>query len=466
MKSRLTIFQKGNIYRTNVNIHTPSFSFLRVLRHAFACLELTPMRKPETIERLYLDFDGFFASVEQQCDKRLRDRPIDVVPFAGTDRTAVIACSKEAKARGVKNIMKIQDAKKICPDLILVPQKPDLYRRAHNALLCEIETIITIDAAKSIDELTCILDNSGRRDPELLSSRIKSHIRQMIGPYITCSIGFAANRHLAKMACKAGKDATRKAGTYGDGLAIWHPHELTDHLFQVQLEDVPAVGRNMAKRLYKHNIYTTEALYNLQPKHMRRIWNSVTGERLWYALHGYDIQAQPQKRGMFGHGRVLPPEARSIHGAYEISRLLLTKAARRLRRENYYADGLSLWLSIRDGSNFHNVRLATVNDDQAILAGLRQLWDKVAQEYPHGLTIFRVSVTLYDLSPANARQIDLLYNDDATRQKWEKASSAIDDLNSRYSKTIVSLGEWKPPAGGHVGGKISYVRIPSPEDFW
>ncbi len=69
------------------------------------------MRKPETIERLYLDFDGFFASVEQQCDKRLRGKPIGVVPFAGTDRTAVIACSKEAKARGVKNVMKIKDAK-------------------------------------------------------------------------------------------------------------------------------------------------------------------------------------------------------------------------------------------------------------------------------------------------------------------------------------------------------------------
>jgi DNA polymerase-4 len=47
------------------------------------------MRKPETIERLYLDFDGFFASVEQQCDRRLRGRPVGVVPFEGTDRTAV-----------------------------------------------------------------------------------------------------------------------------------------------------------------------------------------------------------------------------------------------------------------------------------------------------------------------------------------------------------------------------------------
>lgn len=96
------------------------------------------MRKPDTIERLYLDFDGFFASVEQQADRRLRGRPVGVVPFAGTDRTCMIACSREAKMRGVSNIMAIREAKALCPEIILVPQKPDLYRRAHNALLAEI----------------------------------------------------------------------------------------------------------------------------------------------------------------------------------------------------------------------------------------------------------------------------------------------------------------------------------------
>ena len=63
------------------------------------------MRLPETIERLYLDFDGFFASVEQQNDKQLRGRPIGIVPFEGTDRTCVIACSREAKLSGVKNVI-------------------------------------------------------------------------------------------------------------------------------------------------------------------------------------------------------------------------------------------------------------------------------------------------------------------------------------------------------------------------
>lgn len=109
-------------------------------------------------------------------------------------------------------------------------------------------------------------------------------------------------------------------------------------LFSIPIDDIPGVGGNMRQRLYRCNIATTRQLYELQPKHMRKLWGNVTGERLWYALHGYDIQAPESERGMFGHGRVLPPESRTLAGAYEICRLLLTKAARRLRRETYYEE--------------------------------------------------------------------------------------------------------------------------------
>ncbi|MCX8571141.1 Y-family DNA polymerase [Aminobacter sp. MET-1] len=421
------------------------------------------MRKPETIERLYLDFDGFFASVEQQCDRRLRGRPIGVVPFAGTDRTSIIACSREAKLQGVKNVMGVKEARALCPDIILVPQKPDLYRRAHNALLSEIETVIPIDTAKSIDELTCRLDDAGRAYPEALTARIKQALTENIGPWITCSIGYAANRQLAKMACKAGK---RSDSRYGDGLAIWRPQDLPAPLFAVPLADIPGVGDKMAKRLHRAGIFTTQELYAVQPKHMRQLWHNVTGERMWYALHGYDIQAPISSRGMFGHGRVLPPEARTIDGARAISRLLLVKAARRLRRENFYAGGLWLWLSLRDDSWMGKRRIPVVNDDQAILSALTDLWRDVQTAYPRGLTIFRIGVTLYDLSPAAERQLDLLLNDDRQRRRWESASNAIDGLNSRYAATVVSVGQWQPPAGGNAGGKISYTRIPSAEDFW
>jgi DNA polymerase-4 len=421
------------------------------------------LRKPETIERLYLDFDGFFASVEQQADKALRGKPIGVVPYDGAGKTAVIAVSREAKLMGVKNVMPIAEARELCPDLILVPQKPDLYRRAHNAILAELETIIPIDAVKSIDELTCRLDEDQRCDPEGLTFRIRKRLAQSIGPYITCSIGYAANRQLAKMACKAGK---KSDGRYGNGLAIWNPDDMTNHLFKVKLDDVPGVGGNMFRKLMKFGIYDTKALYNTQPKQMRRIWNNVTGERLWYALHGYDIQAPEAQRGAFGHARVLPPESRSMSAAYEVARLLLVKAARRLRRENFYCSGLWIWLSLRNDGWTRTMKLPMVNDDQAVLSALKQGWDVARRELHPRATVFRVGVTLVDLTRADARQTDMLLADDATRQRWERVSVAIDGLNNRFAGTVVSIGDWKPPKGGNVGGKISYTRIPSAEDFW
>lgn len=75
------------------------------------------MRRPPQIERLYLDFDGFFASVEQRARPHLRGRPVGVVPFAEAEHTCVIACSREAKLRGVKNVMTIAEARARCPDM-------------------------------------------------------------------------------------------------------------------------------------------------------------------------------------------------------------------------------------------------------------------------------------------------------------------------------------------------------------
>ena len=415
------------------------------------------MRKPATIERLYLDFDGFFASVEQQVRPLLRGRPVGVVPFASTTYTCVIACSKEAKRCGVTNIMPVLEAKQICPDIVLVPQNPDLYRRAHHALLAEISAVIPVDAVKSIDELTCRLEQADRNAPDDLASRIKARIRDNIGPYITCSIGFAANRQLAKMAGKVNKP---------DGVTIWHPGDMPAPLFKVPLQGVPGIGKRMIHRLQDARIFTMPDLWRTQPKQLRKIWGNVTGERLWYALHGYDIQASASGRGMFGHGRVLPPNFRGIRHAHECSRLLLVKAARRMRRDGFYAGRLWLWLSMRSTRWSGDVPLSIVHDDQACLAGLEILWGKARSEVPPRASIIRLGVTLLDLSPASARQLDMFVNDDAARKRWENVTSALDFLNTKYGRTIISVGPWTPPPGGYAGGKISYTRIPRAEDFW
>jgi DNA polymerase-4 len=303
----------------------------------------TAVRRPTEIECLYLDFDGFFASVEQTVRPELRGLPVGVVPFTETDRTCVIACSREGKMFGIGNAMPVQEAKTICPEIVLVPQSPDLYRRAHNSLLSEIFAVLPIDAVKSIDELTCRVEPSHRADPQELGRRIKDRIAAGVGPYITCSIGFAANRQLAKMACKAGK---RTEGHYGDGNNVWHPCMMPGPLLSVALDDIPGVGKRMRERLARAGIDTVAALLATQSKHLRALWGNVNGERLWYALHGYQVLAPTSSRGMYGHGRVLPPDSRSLALARAATRLLLVKAARRMRRDGWNAGRLSLWLSL------------------------------------------------------------------------------------------------------------------------
>lgn len=417
------------------------------------------MRKAATIERLYLDFDGFFASVMQQAMPALRGRPVGVIPFetASAQFTTVIACSKEAKALGVPNVIRVPEAKRLCPDLVLVTQRPDLFRRAHNALLNEIACEIPIDTVKSIDELTCKLSPRDIRDPEGLASRLKRRIAENVGPHITCSIGFAANRLLAKLACKVDKP---------NGVTIWRPDAMPGPLLKLPLSEISGIGGRMERRLNRAGIWTTADLLKTQPKQMRALWGNVNGERMWYALNGYDIQAQPTGRGMYGHGRVLPPELRKIDQARDTARLLLAKAARRMRRDRFYAGKLWLWLDLRDGGWFAQRELPCVQDDQAILSGLGVLWERAKRELPGNHKIVRVGVTLLDLSPADGRQLDMFLNDDRARQKWERITFSIDGLNKKFGKRVLSVGPWKPPPGGYAGGKISYTRIPSAEDFW
>ena len=417
------------------------------------------MRKPATIERLYLDFDGFFASVMQQAMPELRGRPVGVIPFetAAAYSTMVIACSKEAKAAGCTNVMRVPEALAACPGLVLVTQRPDLFRRAHNALLNEITCEIPIETVKSIDELVCKLDPSGIADPVSLAGRIKRRIRRNIGGQITCSIGFAANRLLAKIACKVDKP---------DGVTVWRPEQMPEPLFALKLADIPGVGRHMEERLNRAAIATIRDLWHTQPKQLRALWRNVNGERMWYALHGYDIHALPTARGMFGHGRVLPPPWRDFDHAQSCSRLLLTKAARRMRRDGYYAGRLGLWLDNRNGAWFGQRGMPCVQDDQACLAALKILWEKARAELHRRTEIVRVGVTLSELSPANERQLDLLLDDDEERQKCELLTHTIDGLNRKFGKRVVTFGPWTPPPGGYAGGKIAYNRIPSAEDFW
>ena len=426
------------------------------------------MRKPDTIRHLYLDFDSFFASCEQQRRPELRGRPVGITPTAGRDGMGsggVIAASKEAKAAGVGGVFAQRDALKICPDMVFIPQDPSYYRKMHHRAQASIKRVLPIEKVMSIDELSCRLGPKEIEDPLGVARRIKAELAAGVGEAVTASIGFAPSRHIAKIACKEDKP---------DGATVWRPEDLPDAMLHIPLGGVPGIGEGMLSRLGGVGITDMAGLLATSPKQLRRIWGSVAGERFWQAMQGYDGGPPNTKRAMIGHGRVLPAAWRGLDEPYGCARMLLTKAARRVRREGFRASNLYVSLKIRlkpgeeplrwaDSTDLHGA-----NDDRTCLMALDRIWmplKRKTAQLPF-LNIAHIMVSFSGLERDDGRQFDLWATDSAERRRWERVTEIVDAVNLAANRSMITVGPWTPPPGGNAGGKIAFTRVPEAEDFW
>ena len=85
------------------------------------------------LHSMFVDFNSFFASVEQVCEPRLRDRPVVVVPLLA-ETTCCIAASRQAKPFGIKTGTPVHEARRLCPDLEVIEAQPELYVRCHRKM--------------------------------------------------------------------------------------------------------------------------------------------------------------------------------------------------------------------------------------------------------------------------------------------------------------------------------------------
>ena len=422
------------------------------------------MNREPGLKWLFLDLNSYFASVEQQERPNLRGRPVAVLPLE-TDSTCVIAASYEAKAYGIKTGTKVYEAKKMCPGLICVLARHNKYVEYHNRIIEEVVKHTPIYRIESIDELSSRLPPDWRAPEKArqLAMRIKHGIWQNIGPAINCSIGIAPNTLLAKIAGEMQKP---------DGLTFLPQEDLPGKLLQLSLTDLPGIGANMERRLRRAGVNSVESLWNLQPKHARKIWGGVQGERFWYWLHGYDFDRPETKNVMIGHSRVLDPLLRPAPKAKLITRQLLVKAVKRLRAKNYYAGEISL--GARDLSYIKwsgNRHLSTpANDPFTFLQALDALWAEMIADFGRhpALSFRKVSVILHGLRRAEEITGDLFLPAAASAPavKQEALVRAMEHLNGKYRKDLVHLGATPKTTAGFVGTKIAFSRVPDQEEFW
>ncbi len=433
---------------------------------------------------LFIDFNAYFASVEQHDDETIRGKPVLVTPL-DSEHSGAIAASYEAKKYGIKRGTSVKEARALYPDIIVRPARHDRYVAVHHELMHEIERHLPIHRICSVDECVCRLnpEEIGVDAARAKAMEIKHGIYANVGSSLRCSIGLASSGLLAKLASDLQKP---------DGLTVIETQALPEALADLPLRAIPGVGEGIFRRLQRSDINTFTELWNLQPKRARAIWNSVNGEKFLYALKGYDIPdlAEP-KKAMIGHSRVLSGPHRSPHGARIVARALLLKAASRLRHTGYYAGAMTLSMKLHPyGAISHEMRFRATQNSWRFLKELNDIWEPLVRALlrqaeqakmrgpahdgggrfgfnrRQGPSIKLVSVYLHGLrdSPPEA---DLFVpqsedrRDDTEAMLWNR----IDGLNRRYGMMTVMPASQHGLDLNYLGVKIAFSRVPDASEF-
>jgi len=427
--------------------------------------------QPDLFGFLHIDLNSFFASVEQQLHPEYRGKPTCVVPTMA-DTTSLIAASYEAKALGIKTGTRVSEAKRICPDIILVNGNHANYAEYSHKIAAAVERICPVAHTPSIDEMVCQLLGRERNPPAArqISLAIKQAIKDDVGSTLRCSIGMAPNRYLAKIASDMQKP---------DGLIGLLPSQLPRAIAHLELRDLPGIGARTEVRLKAKGIHTMPELLALDRPGMHRLFDSVWGDRMYHWLRGEDtgddgapIAADIQKS--LGHSHVVAPEHRTPEGAWAVAHKLLHKAAMRLRMEKFFTGSLAVTikysLSREQAAHAENVkkhlsgltqtgwgmeaRFRPCQDTLSLLEALQGCWKQQPTGPEHAKPFF-VGITLRNLIPEDETQ-STLFEEPGNRNQL---SATMDKLNLKYGHTTLHFAGMLP-ARDSAPTRIAFTQIP------
>lgn len=404
------------------------------------------------LRALAIDFNSFFASVEQQDRPELRGQPLIVVPVLA-ETSGAIAVSLEAKAAGLKRNVRVAEARLQCPGLLVLEARPELYIDYHRRLKEVVESLALVKRVQSIDELECEL-SGGYAEPKRalrLAEEIRAKIYAQVGRCLRCSIGIGPNWFLAKLASDIMKP---------DGLVLLDEGDIPEKILSIDLGDFTGIGENMEKRLRAAGITNVAQLYAADSARLRSIWGSVEGARFHDWLHGGVQEREPVKHSTIGHSHVLPPEKRRAPAALAVLHRLLQKAAMRLRHEGFYAGGLRLSVEYRDGTDWSgDLRFNETQDTIHFTHVLNELWSR-RPKADLARAPLQVGVILHQLLASELHTADLF--ESAKEDSRTRLHGAIDTLNQTFGKNSVYFGG-AHGATAYAPMRIAFTRIPEPE---
>ena len=371
---------------------------------------------------MHLDIDAFFASVEQLLIPALRNRPVAV------GSGCIASCSYQARRFGLQAGMPLSRAKRLCPSLVVLPGEYQTYRcfaehvwRICRRYTCGLETYLD-EAYGDISGMEHLYGS-----PPEIGRRLQQEVRREVG--LSVSVGFGANRMIAKLASAACKPA---------GVLWIQPGREEGFLASLPIEKLPGVGPKTAGRLRDMNIKTVGQLRSLSRELLRCMFGR-RGEVLYERCRGRAVEiirptGLPKTISRETTFHKPTCDQREIRG---MLLYLLERAMRTIRQKRLLAGAVELSIRYDDWQELASQRMLpkpTAMDDE-VFAVVRRLLEQL---YRRRVALRHVGIVLSHFVPAGTAAV-LFEQEDRIRRR--SLYAAIDRIRNRWGHAAIVTGE-------------------------
>ncbi len=406
--------------------------------------EAVPRASTRTI--LHVDMDAFYASVELLRHPELRGQPVIV---GGTgDRGVVAAASYEARYYGIHSAMPTTRARRLCPHAVMLPGDHHHYGVVSEKVMAIFRSFTPLVEPISLDE--AFLDVTGARrlhgDGPTIAAAIRARVFGEQG--LTCSVGVAPNKFLAKLASEAAKPkASRNGPVPGLGVKVVEPGRELEFLHPLPVRALWGVGPKTLEKLRSRGIQRVADLALLREDEAVHLLGDAHGRHLHRLSHGVDdrpVVADAVPKSV-SHEETFARDHRELATLQREAVRMADAVAQRLRTHSLTGRTVTIKVRFHDFRTItRSVTLPAAVDTSPAIA--RAAKDLLAQVDPSsGVRLLGVGVT--NLVEDGARQLTL---DDAQQPGWDSASRAVDEIRRRFGDAAIVPAALRDPSGIRV----------------
>ena len=387
------------------------------------------MKIPARRTILHVDMDAFFASVEQRDHPEWKGKPV-IVGSGPHERGVVSTCSYEARKFGVHSAMPSRTAYVKCPNGIFVPPRMERYQEVSAQAFEVFEHYSPYVEAVSVDE--AFIDITGSihlfGSAEKLGEALRAEVKRVCG--VTCSVGIAANRLMAKIGSERHKP---------DGLTMMptDPQEVAQLLADEPIGILWGVGPSTIEALKPYGIKTCGDLQRLSTAPGRNLVENPKLFELAFGRSEDKVYWEPEEGKSVSREYTFDEDEADRERVRERLLKLVEEVGRRFRKERRWAS--TIRIKVRDmyfKTFTRQMALSSpVRDDIAFRKAALKLFEA---SFPSPLIspvrLIGFGVANFVTSPGDGGQMRLWADkDDETREKRERLSETIDALKSRYT---------------------------------